>query len=523
MTLPDTRWDAPSPELFDVAIVGAGPVGVSLANLLGRRGLKVALIDRNAGVLQIPRAVHFDGETMRIFQNMGLHPQVIAISRPGHGMRWVDRHGETLLMRTGLEGLGPQGWHNDYYFHQPVLEQVLRDGLGRYPHVRCFERVEVQGVEQDADGVRLQLQPLDEPAGRRSLACRYVVGCDGARSTVRTWIGDEHEDLGEHQTWLVVDAVLDHPLPLPEHTVQHCDPARPATSNYVHPLRRRWEIMLLPGDDPEALTRPEAVWSLLSRWIQPTQGRLERMAAYTFHSLVARHWQRGRLFIAGDAAHQTPPFLGQGLCAGVRDAANLAWKLDWAIRHPAAAPRLLATYGPERMPHAREFVALAVEVGKVIQELDPQRAAERDARLKSQGLQFAFPEPRLGSGVHRGDHPASGRIFRQPLLPDGRWLDDVAAGRISILLGEGAAAPALPPGLDDTHCLIVTDPDAGIRSWLAEQQAVAVILRPDGYVFDVCASSDHLAHALDDLRSWALGHAAPPLSSSQQSLAKETA
>lgn len=504
--------------LFDVAIVGAGPTGVSLANLLGRRGLSVALLDRNAGVMQIPRAVHYDGETMRIFQNMDLHREMIAISRPGHGMRWVDRHGETLLVRTGLEGLGPQGWHNDYYFHQPALEQVLRDGLARYPQVQWFERTEVTAHEDLGDRVRLQLQPLDGTAGARSLEARYVVGCDGARSTVRAWIGDEHEDLGEHQAWLVVDAVLDHPLPLPEHTVQHCDPARPATANYVHPLRRRWELMLLPGDDPEALARPEALWPLLSRWIQPTQGRIERVASYTFHSLVARHWQRGRLFIAGDAAHQTPPFLGQGLCAGVRDAANLAWKLDWAVRHPGAADRLLATYGPERTPHAREFVALAVEVGKVIQELDPQRAAERDERLKAQGLQFAFPEPRLGTGVHLDGHPANGRIFRQPQLADGRWLDDVAAGRASILLAEGTPPPALPPGLDETCCIAVGGLDAATRSWMTQQQAVAVILRPDGYVFDVCPSTGRLAQALAALGAWT----GSPLSSPQRSLAKET-
>ncbi len=496
-------WPVASPsQLFDVAIVGSGPVGASLANLLGRRGLKVALIDRNAGVMQIPRAVHLDGETMRAFQNMGLQQEIIAICRPGHGMRWVDSRGETLLMRTGHEGIGPQGWHNDYYFHQPVLEQALRDGLNRYTNVQLFERVEVKGYREGDDRVRLLLEAQDGPSGELWLDCRYVVGCDGARSTVRAWIGEEHEDLGEHQAWLVVDAVLHHPLPLPEHTVQHCDPRRPATSIYVNPLRRRWEIMLLPGDDSHRVTQPETVWRLLSPWIKPAQGRLERAATYTFHSLIARRWQVGRLLIAGDAAHQTPPFLGQGLCAGVRDVVNLAWKLDRAIRHPDSARGLIETYGPERIPHAREFVALAVDVGKVIQELDPDLAAARDGRLKAQGLQFAFPEPLLGCGVHRPGHLASGKIFMQPMLADGRWLDELATGRVAIVLRDAERLPPLPDGLDDSNCLVVTNADQAAQAWMAEQGAVGVILRPDGYVFDVCGSYVQLEEALLELKAW---------------------
>ena len=499
-----TASNAAQPACFDVAIVGAGPTGVALANLLGRQGVTVALIDRNAGILQLPRAVHFDGETMRIFQNMGLHAQVLAISRPGQGMRWVDQHGETLLQRTGVEGLGSQGWHNDYYFHQPVLEQTLRDGLRRFAQVHLLENAEAVACAPDAGGVELTLQAPGNPASQRTIRAGYVVGCDGARSIVRGWIGEEHEDLGEHQAWLVVDAVLHHPLRLPEQTVQHCDPRRPATSNYVHPLRRRWEIMLLPGDDPQAMTEPEQVWKLLSRWVRPTQATLERAATYTFHSLVARHWSRGRLFIAGDAAHQTPPFLGQGLCAGIRDAMNLAWKLPLALRHPAAAARLLATYGSERLPHAREFVQLAVEVGKIIQVLDPAQAAERDARLKSQGLQFAFPEPRLGDGVHRAGHEAGGRIHAQPLLSDGRWLDDVARMRFAVLLAPQARA-TLPAGLGEEHIVLVTDPGSDTRDWLRRHDALAVILRPDGYVFDVCASSRELDASLAALAQWIAG------------------
>lgn len=488
----------------DVAIVGCGPTGAALANLLARQGVSVLVIDRNQGILPIPRAVHIDGETMRVFQSMGLARQMLGIMRPGGSMVWVDARGDRLLERTGLAGLGPQGWHNDYYFHQPQLEAVLRAGFAGHSDVTLRERTELRDMQADADGVTLRLHDLARDAAA-TVRCRYLVGCDGARSTVRQWIGERFEDLGEHQTWLVVDGVLNHPLDLPEYTVQHCDPARPATSIYVHPLRRRWEVMLLPDDDPQAITQPEVVWKLLDRWVRPAQATLERAATYTFHSLVAQQWQRGRVLIAGDAAHQTPPFLGQGLCAGIRDAANLAWKLAHAVRDPARGEALVQTYGPERTPHAREFVALAVEVGRILQITDPAQAAERDARLRAQGLTFAFPTPRLGSGVHRAGGGARGRIFMQPVLPDGQWLDDAVGARFAVLLDPRAAARldgTLRGKIGSLGVAVVEDTGPKALAWLAERQAVAIVLRPDRYVFDICATPDDLHEALADLARW---------------------
>jgi len=358
----------------------------------------------------------------------------------------------------------------------------------------------VMGHVHTPDHVGLQLR--DAQGQPLELRARYVVGCDGARSIVRSWLGDEHEDLGEHQAWLVVDAVLHHPLPLPEHTVQHCDPERPATSIYVHPLRRRWEIMMLPGDDATRITQPQNVWPLLQRWLQPSQGTLERAATYVFHSLVARHWQRGRLLIAGDAAHQTPPFLGQGLCAGVRDAMNLGWKLARALRHPAVAGRLLESYQSERVPHAREFVALAVDVGRVVQVTDPQAAVERDAKLKAQGLQFSFPSPRLGTGCYRDVHAASGKIFMQPLLPSGEWLDDVAAGRCSVLLGERIRDNRAVDALATTDFLVVREPGSAVARWLDEHDADALVVRPDGYIFDVWRRDESPDARCAQARAW---------------------
>ena len=495
----DKQASTGTPEVWDLLIVGAGPTGVTLANLLGAAGLSVLLIDRHAGVLPIPRAVHLDGETMRIIQSMGLAAAVMPLLRPGHSMHWVNAQGETLLVRLGQVGLGSQGWHNDYYFHQPQLEAGLRAGLARYPNVRLRERLELRDVHQSADAATVTAWDLDL-AAELQLRARCVVGCDGARSTLRRFIagGEDFEEIGAAQTWLVVDGVLNHPLDLPEHTVQHCDPARPATSIYVHPLRRRWEIMLLPGEDAQAMTEPAQVWPLLARWVRPAQATLERAAAYVFRARVARHWRDGRLLIAGDAAHQTPPFLGQCLCAGLRDAANLAWKLVQAQRRPARADALLASYGPERLPHAREFVALADDVGRVIQELDVQRAAERDARLKAQGLQFPFPTPTLGPGLHRAHRPDAptcvGKVFLQHTLPDGRWLDDGLGARWGLLLRRGHGLPeAARPAVRALDAVVIADTGERIDAWLAEQGLAAVVLRPDRYVYDAWTDRGGLA------------------------------
>ncbi|MET0858900.1 MAG: bifunctional 3-(3-hydroxy-phenyl)propionate/3-hydroxycinnamic acid hydroxylase [Telluria sp.] len=489
--------------MHDIVLIGCGPTGALLANLLGQQGLDVVVLERAEGVMQIPRAVHLDGESMRIMQAAGVAAEVMAGCRPGHGMHWLNAAGETLAIREGHAGLSDQGWHNDYYFHQPQMELALRQGMARFPNVQLREGVEVRGYAEDAEGITLRVTRLAD-GGADTVRGRYVVGCEGARSRVRQWIGDMPEDLGMHQGWLVVDAQLHRPLDLPEYTVQHCDPARPATSIYIHPLRRRWEIMLLASDDVDTITQPDKVWELLQRWIRPTQGVLERAATYMFHSLVSQTWQRGRLFIAGDAAHQTPPFLGQGLCAGARDAANLAWKLALAVRAPQRAA-ILATYGPERTPHAREFVALAVQMGRIVQVVDPHAAAERDAELKARGLSFHFPRPTLGPGVHTGRSEAVGKIFIQPTLPDGRWFDDAVGQRFALVIDPAHAAGLTPPLLAllrDLDVVLVADGGVDGVQWLQHFECIAVLVRPDRYVFDALPDLSALPQSLRQLARW---------------------
>lgn len=459
----------------DVAIVGCGPVGALLANLLGQAGLAVDVFDREREIYPLPRAVHFDGEVMRIFQAAGLADRIAAAARASsRGMHFVNAEGQTLMVRRGIDGPGPHGWAGNWYFHQPELERLLRDGLTRFPNVRVHLGHDVGSVDD--------------------LKARYVVGCDGARSLVRRAIGSRRVDLGLHQPWLVVDLICDPNAPrtraLPDHSVQLCDPARPMTIVNVGAaqggVRRRWEIMLMPGDDPARVTEPDLFWPMIARWLGPQDARPERAAVYTFHSVVQEGWRKGRLLLAGDSCHQTPPFLGQGMCAGMRDAANLAWKLA-AVVKGSAPDTLLDSYESERLPHVRAFIELAVRLGAVLQETDRDAARARDRRFAAGAEMFDYPQPQLGPGCRLDALPPVGTIFPQPRLGDGRLMDDAIGQRFAVV-GEAA----LLDGLQTDAVLL---PGVGLE-WLASHEKRAAILRPDRYVFAVASDRTELVDAV---------------------------
>lgn len=366
--------------MYDVAVIGLGPVGATLANLLARCGLAVAVLERESAPYALPRAVQFDAECMRVFDAIGIAQELAAACHVVPGMKFINANGQLLVDWPRPQEIGAQGWHSSYRFHQPDLERILRARLSTQANVSVCLRSEVYAIEESADKVTVRYEDLS--CGKlKAIEAAYVVGADGARSLVRRLIGAEMTDMGLHERWLVFDAVLKRPWSvLGDHSVQFCDPARPATYVRGTGNRRRFEIMLHAGEDAEQMTRPDTVWSLIERWMTPADAELERAVVYTFHALVAQRWRRGRLMLAGDSAHQTPPFLGQGLCAGIRDAANLAWKL-MAVRRHGAVDTLLDTYQDERAPHAREYISLAVELGRIIQARDAQEVAERDRTL----------------------------------------------------------------------------------------------------------------------------------------------
>jgi 3-(3-hydroxy-phenyl)propionate hydroxylase len=394
-------------------------------------------------------------------------------------------------------------------FHQPALETALRDRLDASPLADVRLGCAFQGFEQDAEGV---VAVQAGPDGERTIRARYLVGCDGASSAVRGACGVRFDDYGFDEPWLVIDARLGPNARPPALNLQICDPARPTTCVLMGPGRHRWEFMLLPGETAETVSGDAFIANLLRPW-DCDDVVLERRAVYRFHGLVALSWRKGRVLLAGDAAHQTPPFAGQGMCSGLRDAANVAWKLA-AVMQDGADPALLDTYQSEREPHVRSVIERAIMMGRVVCTLDPAAAAARDADLIARRQSGAPPpplgDPDLARGFLLADSAGAGELFPQPWAVVGD-----AALKLDDVLGPGPwlitrePAPAAPRGaglrrfdLDsDSRLAPFREP---LRAWLERRSAEAVLVRPDRYVFGTGAAA-----MLADAFARQLGSSAP--------------
>jgi 3-(3-hydroxy-phenyl)propionate hydroxylase len=482
----------------EVAIIGCGPVGAMLANLLGLQGISTLVLEREAAVYNLPRAVHFDDEVMRLFQTVGLAEKMQALVHVSPGMKFVDDAGRLLLDWSRPPEIGPQAWHSSYRFHQPDLEHVLREGLERWPSVSLRLRTEVFALEQEADAVVVRYEDL-ATGGLTRCRARYVVGCDGARSLVRRLIGDPMEDLGFHERWLVVDVLLRRPRPnLGDYSVQHCSMKRPATYVRGTGNRRRWEIAVLPDEDGATITQSAKVFELLKPWVSPDDVELERSALYTFHSALAPRWRKGRLLIAGDSAHLTPPFLGQGMCAGIRDVGNLGWKLARVLRGKND-DTLLDTYQSERSPHVREYIELAVRLGGLINTKAMEAAVPGLPVNGGEPVRMNSIKPRLGLGLAPGWERPAGEIAPQPRLVDGTRIDDHVGYKYAALVRPDFAA-SLPAEtlatLAKREVTVLADDAPEQQAWLQKIGASAILVRPDRYVLGA-------AHSLQELNALA--------------------
>ena len=405
MTGPDR---ARSARHADVVVVGGGPVGVATALFAARRGLTAVVAERETAVYNRARAIGMDDEVQRIFQSYGLIDDVRAITTPIVGADFVTADGEKIIgIDMPVGGSWPLGHHPTVAYFQPQLEGLLRDAAAA-AGVDIRLGVEVESIAQrDGEVVTTVRSPNGVESALRS---RWAVGADGASSGVRRSLGIAFVDLGFDQDWLVVDTRLLRDVELPRHVQQICDVDRPVTYVTGHDAYRRWEFQLQPGESREEMAAPDRVWELLSPWLVPGDAEVERAVVYRFHATVAATMRAGAIFLAGDAAHQMPPFLGQGLCAGLRDAANLAWKLD-AVASGIGGDRLLDSYDTERRQHATGVVAHAVDAGRLIDRLAGRTEADVGTDAAYGG---GRPFPRLERGVLVGDHPLVGRQLPQP-------------------------------------------------------------------------------------------------------------
>lgn len=476
---------------YDVVIIGYGPVGGSLAHLLGQCGLSVLVLEREAAAYHLPRAVHFDAEVMRVFQWIGIAEKIEPLTAAHPGMRFVDGSGNLLLDWPRPQGIGPHGWRSNFRFHQPDLEKILRQDMAQRSTVEVRNRCEAFHIDDRGDHVEMRFE--DMTCGKvERVRAKFVVGCDGARSTVRRYIETGMEDYKFHERWLVVDAILNAPKPeLGDHSIQYCVPDRPSTYVRGPGLRRRWELTVRPDEDAVEIVKPERVWELLSNWLKPEEATLERSAVYVFHSLVAKEWRKGRLLLAGDSCHQTPPFMGQGMCAGIRDAANLYWKLALVCQDKItgdAAEALLDSYESERKPNAREYIKTAVRLGGLINTAGTEEALRSALPSNNGSARMESIAPPLGEGLGIGDK--AGRLFGQPTLADGTLSDRVHAHRFVIVAEKALAEMITVPA----GAVLLTEENApDVATHLARFGAKATVLRPDRHTLGAADTAEELA------------------------------
>lgn len=468
-------------EETEVLIVGLGPVGAVLGVYLGRMGVSAIAIERDKGVYPLPRAAHLDHETMRLLHLAGGAEAVAAASQPLSAYEFRNAAGELLMGFTPGSSLAPTGWPYSSMFHQPTLEHALRARLAQMPSVSARLGHALNGYEIAGEGVVARIEGEEGPY---EVAARFIVGCDGGNSLVRRTAGIALDDMGFDEPWLVIDTVLKNGVTrLTTVGMQHCDPKRPVTSMPMAPGRHRWEFMLLDGETPETVTTDEAIAAMLAPYADAAALDIERRAVYRFHALVAEKWRQGPVILAGDAAHQMPPFMGQGLCSGTRDAANLAWKIE-AVLRGHAGECLLDSYQIEREPHVRMITEMAVSMGKVVCTQNAEEARARDEGMLSQPEAARVNGMLTLEGIKSGILAGGGIIFPDPGHGPQR-LDD-AAGYAALLLTrddcEAARAFAAAGGFT-VLCHELPDPNGYLAKLLGD--APAVLVRPDRYVFGI--------------------------------------
>lgn len=508
--------------MYDVVIVGYGPTGMLAAILLGRCGHRVAVVERHTALYNLPRVGIVHDDVLRMFQEIGCIDAIWPATKflPVYELA---KHGRVLLS-SEVALKATHGWPEYISIYQPSFEKELDIAARREPTIDLLQGWTAEAVQQTDEYAAVSARAPD--GATRVIEGRYLIAADGGNSFVRKALGIPYEDLGFDQDWLVIDAEEKRARPGLPAMRQFCEPEQPGVTLSMGPRHRRWSFMIFPGESPADAIKPESVWRRLDRpeGATPDEFELVRVASYKFQSLYAETWRAGRVFLAGDAAHQMPPFLAQGLCSGFRDAHNLAWKLGLVLKG-IAGDSLLDTYEAERGPSARATIIESMRVGQQVNERDPENVRRRDEQLLAmqaamshtagQKQLIAFRVPGFTAGlIARGGAPAAGDAFPQARVRGTRdGLFDDVAGRGFIILARGADAAAALSSQDLAFWqslggkIVRLDAPGGVADAEGHYNGVmesyrcdVIVKRPDNYIFGACRSPAELPDLMTDLR-----------------------
>jgi 2-polyprenyl-6-methoxyphenol hydroxylase-like FAD-dependent oxidoreductase len=496
---------------YDVAIIGYGPTGMTLAALLGRLGHRVVVLERYSGLYNLPRAACFDDEIMRVFQKLGIAEEIGRGARPQYEYDWVNAAGD-VLVKLEYAKSAPGGWPALFMMFQPFVEAALDSYNKTLPSVEVRQGVTVSDVAQGSGTVTLR--GVDQDGQKVVVRARFVVGADGGNGFTRKKFCRNVDDYGFQENWLVCDFRLRHAVPDLPLFRQVCDPVQPTSIVTIGPEHHRFSFMLDPDENQNEVTKHAKVWSRVSSFITEDDAEIIRVANYTFRSRIAEQWQFGRVFLAGDAAHEMPPFLGQGMCSGIRDSHNLAWKLDLILKGSADLS-VLDTYQSEREPHVRFITEKAIELGRVQTLRDPQKARERDLRFLA--LRHANEKPeKIRFPALRGDLIVNNGDF----FPQGRVSTEDRVAHFDDVVGEGwcivTRAPQMLTNLTQAQRVFwqsiegrvailgesardLHDVDDVYAAWFATSSCAAAVVRPDWYVYGTARDKHELSEVLERL------------------------
>ena len=408
---------------FDVIIIGFGPTGGTLASLLAKSNLSVLMLEKEKSLYPLPRAVHFDDEIMRVFETIGIKEKFRKYTIINKGTKFVDENNNVLLDWPRPKEVTENGCYPSYRFHQPDFERVVRHHLKSYKKFKSIQNANVTKIKNFKDFVEVSFQDT-ETLKSKIVKSKYLIGCDGANSITRQSINSKFKNLGFTQKWAVIDLILKKNKNLPDRTIQYSNPKRPATYCRNVGKRRRWEFALKKNENEKKVVTDDFIWKFLKPWLKPTEAIIERKAIYTFQSAIANKWQKGRVFIAGDAAHLMPPFMGQGMCAGVRDVSNLSWKIIHCVKK-THNEILLNSYQKERFSNVKEYIETTMKMGEFINAVRSYKISNTVFDQSDGSKSMKSIKPELGPGLGSKSDKNRGRIFPKFNISKSKSFDEL--------------------------------------------------------------------------------------------------